>query len=147
MALAVWGGVQFPFVGLCAAAGLLVNAIAHIAEGIVFQEYNPGLMTAVVLFIPLSLFYFKTAIPTLQEPQSGTKMVALGIAQSYTSRVMLATSLVWAVLAHVLLGSLAIGIYVYHLLPQPFYLILLVVWSLVPLLGFHRQQGEEIVVN
>lgn len=32
---------------------VLVNALVHIVHGIVFRRYNPGLVTAVALFLPL----------------------------------------------------------------------------------------------
>lgn len=127
MAIAIWGSSRFPFMGLCAAAIMLVNAITHIAQGILLKEYNSGLLTAVVIFVLLSLFYYKRAIE-----------------QGNISRFMIVGSIIWAILAHILIGSLAIGIYVYHLLPQSFYLILLALWSLVPLLWFSRYSSQEI---
>lgn len=127
MAIAIWGSSRFPFMGLCASAILLVNAVTHIAQGILLREYNSGLLTAVVIFVPLSLFYYKREID-----------------QGNTNRFMIAGSIIWAILAHVLIGSLAIGIYVYHLLPQPFYLILLALWSLVPLLWLGHTSSKEI---
>jgi hypothetical protein len=41
--------------GLVAPYALLVNAFVHIAAAIRLRIYNPGLVTAVVLFIPLGL--------------------------------------------------------------------------------------------
>jgi hypothetical protein len=32
---------------------VLVNAVAHIVAAIVWREYNPGLWTALILFVPL----------------------------------------------------------------------------------------------
>lgn len=46
-----WG----PGYGLVAPYAMLVNAITHIAAGARLRRYNPGLVTAVVLFLPLSL--------------------------------------------------------------------------------------------
>ena len=40
----------------------LVNAVAHIVAAILWQEYNPGLWTALMLFVPLgTLALLKTA--------------------------------------------------------------------------------------
>jgi Protein of unknown function with HXXEE motif len=39
---------------------LLVNALAHIGQGLAFRRYNPGLATAVVLFVPLSVILLTT---------------------------------------------------------------------------------------
>ena len=41
--------------GLIAVYLMLVNAVVHIAAGLVLRVYNPGLVTAVVLFLPASL--------------------------------------------------------------------------------------------
>jgi hypothetical protein len=34
----------------------LVNAVVHIVHAIIFRRYNPGLITAVVIFLPLGTF-------------------------------------------------------------------------------------------
>jgi hypothetical protein len=46
-----WG----PGAGLVAPYAMLVNAIAHLGAAARFRIYNPGLITAIVLFIPLSV--------------------------------------------------------------------------------------------
>ncbi len=61
----VWGLIVVSFY-LCAnvAAGYgliavyltLVNALVHIAHGVILRAYNPGLGTAVALFLPASFF-------------------------------------------------------------------------------------------
>lgn len=35
---------------------LLVNALAHIVQALRLREYNPGLVTAIVLFLPLGIY-------------------------------------------------------------------------------------------
>lgn len=42
--------------GLIAIYLMLVNGVLHIVGGIVRREYNPGLITAIVIFIPLSVW-------------------------------------------------------------------------------------------
>jgi hypothetical protein len=37
---------------------IFVNAIVHIAYTIHFHKYNPGLATAITIFLPVALFYF-----------------------------------------------------------------------------------------
>lgn len=41
--------------GLIAVYLLLINAIVHIAGAIVLRRYNPGLVTSIVLFLPLGM--------------------------------------------------------------------------------------------
>jgi len=47
-----WG----PAWGLVAPYVMLVNALAHLATSARLRKYNPGLITSVMLFLPLSLF-------------------------------------------------------------------------------------------
>jgi Protein of unknown function with HXXEE motif len=63
----VWGLIVVSFYlsvnvavgyGLIAVYLTLVNAVVHIVHGVVFRAYNPGLATAVVLFLPASAFGF-----------------------------------------------------------------------------------------
>lgn len=41
-----------PGLGLIAVYLILVNALVHIAHGVAFKRYNPGLGTAIALFLP-----------------------------------------------------------------------------------------------
>ena len=56
---ALWGNRRFIWPGLAAAGLVLTNAILHIGIAAWRQEYNPGLVTAIVLFVPISLLYFR----------------------------------------------------------------------------------------
>jgi hypothetical protein len=47
----LWG----PAWGLVAPYLMLVNAITHVAAGLKLRSYNPGLITSIVVFLPLSL--------------------------------------------------------------------------------------------
>ena len=60
----VWGLIVVSFYlsanvasgyGLIAVYLTLVNAAVHIAHGVMFRAYNPGLATAIVLFLPASI--------------------------------------------------------------------------------------------
>lgn len=48
-------GLSHPGWGLVAAWLTVVNAVTHIAAGVKFRAYNPGLVTAVVLFLPAGI--------------------------------------------------------------------------------------------
>ncbi len=48
--LAASGGIGF---GLIAVYATLVNALVHVIPALVTRRYNPGLTTAIVLFLPL----------------------------------------------------------------------------------------------
>ena len=57
--IAVWGGRRFIWPGLAAAGLLLTNGIFHIGVALWRGEYNPGLGSAIVLFLPVGLLYFR----------------------------------------------------------------------------------------
>jgi hypothetical protein len=51
-----------PVLGLSVAALLLVNALTHIGGGIRAQRYAPGLITGVLLYLPLGVYAFYAAL-------------------------------------------------------------------------------------
>ena len=58
---------------------VLINGVAHIVQAISMRRYNPGLITAVVIFLPLSILSMKECVVT----GSGTAMFqALGLGLS-----------------------------------------------------------------
>lgn len=84
--LAIWGGRRFTWPGLAAAGLVLTNGLFHIAIALSRAEYNPGLVTAIVLFLPISILYFRL-IPT--ECGHGRRAVAAGIAFGVASHALL----------------------------------------------------------
>lgn len=61
----VWGVIALSLYGaaadnlgwsLVAVYLVLVNAVVHIVHAVIFRRYNPGLFTAVVVFLPLGAF-------------------------------------------------------------------------------------------
>jgi chromate transport protein ChrA len=47
-----------PVVAGSFAAVILINALVHIAASIKQKRYNPGLLTSIILFIPVAIYYF-----------------------------------------------------------------------------------------
>lgn len=76
--------------GWAALAGwlLVVNALLHVGQGIALRRYNPGLLTAVVLFLPLGALTLAAAWPV------GTGML-------FWLSLAIAVALHLAILAHV----------------------------------------------
>lgn len=56
---AVWGHRRFIWPGLAAAGLVLTNGILHIGIALWREEYNPGVGSAIVLFLPVALLYFR----------------------------------------------------------------------------------------
>jgi len=70
-------GRRWPAIALSYFSVPAINALAHIAPALAAGIYNPGLLTAVLLFLPLSLWTLWIA---LRRPDLGWRMVAATIA-------------------------------------------------------------------
>jgi hypothetical protein len=81
---------RWPVIGLSFFAIPATNLFAHAVPALSAQSYNPGLLTALALFLPLSLLAFAAAITRYH----------LGV------RAVLATLFAGAVLHAILMGSL-----------------------------------------
>jgi Protein of unknown function with HXXEE motif len=70
--LAQWLGVGY---GMFAGWLIIVNALLHAAPAIATRSYNPGLLTAILLFLPLGL-----AVVATTWPQASLAQCAAGLA-------------------------------------------------------------------
>lgn len=86
--LAIWAGRRLPWVGLAAAGTMLTNGLFHILIALTNGEYNPGLATALVLFLPISIAYFRNA---RKEANVGLLAIAGGIAFGVMGHILLPT--------------------------------------------------------
>ncbi|MEM8562111.1 MAG: HXXEE domain-containing protein [Pseudomonadota bacterium] len=118
-ALAIWRGSAHIFATLCMAAIVVVNAISHIVAGAIAVRYNPGLLSAVVIFLPLGLAVYGKLL------LAGAATIRLAIA-----------SLIWGLLAHVLLIGGILAMNQYDRLPETVYFVVLVAWSILPAFAF-----------
>lgn len=128
-ALAVWRGCQHIFPTLCMAAIVLVNAISHIVIGTASLSYNPGLLTAVVVFLPVG-----------------------GIVYGWLLRAKAATtalcgySVLWALVGHVIMIG---GLLLLARSDQPneaAYFAILIAWSILPCFLF-VSADRQLAVN
>ncbi|MEO1774348.1 MAG: HXXEE domain-containing protein [Pseudomonadota bacterium] len=122
--LAVLRGRVHVFPALAMAGVMAVNGVAHVVVAVVSVAYNPGLLTSVVIFLPLSLGFYGVLL------RQGT-----------VSALMVGAGLAWAVLAHALLFGGLIAANVLGLFPVSLYYALLIVWALVPLAMFRQRQA------
>ncbi|MEO0550235.1 MAG: HXXEE domain-containing protein [Pseudomonadota bacterium] len=117
--LGIWSAPRHAFPALAMMGIVLVNAIAHILNGV--AGYNPGLLTSVIVFLPLSgFFYFKS------------------IRSGAANRKEVFASLVWAVIAHVLMAGGMIAANWFNLFSETVYFALLILWSIVPVFLFRK---------
>jgi hypothetical protein len=68
-----------PGLGLIAIYLTLVNAVAHVVATIVLRGYNPGLVTALVLFLPVGTWGL-VALSSLPSVTTSYHVIGLGIA-------------------------------------------------------------------
>lgn len=54
---------------------LIINAIVHVIPAIALRRYNPGLVTAVVLFLPLGVAILRAATPSLLQNVIGIALI------------------------------------------------------------------------
>jgi hypothetical protein len=89
--LAVWGGRRFLWPGLAAAGLMLTNGFSHIAMAALRGEYNPGLASSVVLFLPIAIAYFRFVSRECRIGSNAVKgAVAYGVAGHLLLPVMIA---------------------------------------------------------
>ena len=75
-ALAVHAGIGWGLIGVYT---MVVNGIVHIVDGVVRRQYNPGLVTSIVLFLPVGLGGL-VAISATGEASPAQHLVGLAIA-------------------------------------------------------------------
>lgn len=109
--IAIWQAPQRVFPTLALAAIVIINAFVHIAGGVFTLSYNPGLLTSILVFVPLAtLTYLR--IPA--------------------RRVALLLSIVWAILAHIIMGAGMMASTRWGLISPLTYYAVLIAWSVFP---------------
>ncbi|MEM8509559.1 MAG: HXXEE domain-containing protein [Bacteroidota bacterium] len=102
---------------LFAMAGIVVvNGLVHLLAGIATFRYNPGLLTSIVLFIPLYFWTIK---------QLHHRIVHY--------KIHIIAGLLWAFLAHVIMVAGLLAANWFRILPEYLFWIVLVLWSMLPL--------------
>ena len=103
----------FPVV--CLASLLLVNGVAHVLYAFGSFAYNAGLLTSVLLFVPLSVAFLVT------QSRAGA-----------VSRIAIMAGIGYAVLAHVVLFAGLFAANVYGIVPVEFYYGVLIALGVAP---------------
>jgi len=80
-----WPAMAVGYLGVPA-----VNALVHLAPALAGGGYNPGLLTAVLLFVPLSFHVFRLA---LSRPDLGWRVVVAALAGGAAAHAILMLSL------------------------------------------------------
>lgn len=114
---------MFPVLALTSIT--LVNGMTHIVASLATLSYNPGLLTSIALFLPVSGAYFYSLIR--HKPELKPQII---------------TSLLWAGFAHVLMVSGMLAANLFGVITEDAYFALLVLCSLLPLALFRSTQEE-----
>ncbi|MEO1095098.1 MAG: HXXEE domain-containing protein [Cyanobacteria bacterium J06638_28] len=117
--LAIWRSPYHLFPSLTMAGITLVNGISHIALGIAKQSYNPGLLTAVVIFLPIAIAFYRNVLTT-----------------NPVVKVQVIASIAWAILAHLIMVVGLLAANWFELMPETAYFALLIIWSVIPAVLF-----------
>ncbi|MEL6840995.1 MAG: HXXEE domain-containing protein [Pseudomonadota bacterium] len=114
-ALAIWRGDAHILAALCMAAIVVVNAISHIGAGLISGSYNPGLLTAVLGFLPVGIGAY----------------VLLARSPGVTSGGI-TVSLIWGLIAHLIMIGGTLVMSQVPEFPESFLFAALIVWSALP---------------
>jgi len=124
--IAIWRSPKHLFPVLAMNGIVLVNAISHIFPGIFKQSYNPGLLTAIVIFLPLAIAFYRKVLFTNSD-----------------AKLQVITSIVWAILAHAILITGLLLANWFELIPSEVYFVVLVVWSVIPAFLFNNYSSNS----
>lgn len=111
------------FPALAMAGIMLVNGIAHILNAVITVEYNSGLATGVLLFLPLSIVFYRAM---LKSRAANVRLIIAGI--------------IWGFLGHVILFAGLFASNVFGLVPVQIYYVALILWGALPVFVFRNAQ-------
>ena len=120
--LAILTSPKQVFPVLAMAGIMLVNGIAHILNAVIAAEYNSGLATGILLFLPLSLVFYRAM---LRSGRVDIRLIVAGI--------------VWGLLGHVILFTGLFAANVFALVPAQLYYITLILWGALPVFVFRNE--------
>ncbi|MEL7045518.1 MAG: HXXEE domain-containing protein [Pseudomonadota bacterium] len=113
----------FPLLAI--ASITLINGVTHVVAAVVTLSYNPGLVTSLILFLPLSVLFYTRVLRNRA-----------------AARNLVLWSLAWAIVAHVLMVVGLVAANVFRVVPELAYFCVLVAWSLLPLFMFPSHSAE-----
>ena len=127
-ALAAWRGGGHIFAALCMAAIVVVNAISHIGAGLISGSYNPGLLTSVLVFLPVGIGAYSLLA---RSPAATANLVS--------------ASLIWGLIAHLIMIGGILAMSETPELPESFLFAALIAWSVLPSFIFPNKAHDPMV--
>lgn len=119
--MAIWAAPTQVFPSVAMAGVIIVNGFAHVLFAVSSFSYNPGLVTSIVIFLPLPLLFYKALLK-----------------QGYARPLEIVAGVAWGVLAHVILIAGLLAANVHGAIPVGGYYGALIAWALLPTLLFRR---------
>ncbi|MEM9373826.1 MAG: HXXEE domain-containing protein [Planctomycetota bacterium] len=113
--LAIWLAPARALPVAAMAGVVLVNGLAHGVQAVLARSYNPGLLTGLLIFVPLGAIVFRSLRRT-------GRLSAAGVLVGVT----------WGVIAHALLFAGVLAANVFEIIPAFVYYAALVVWAILP---------------
>ncbi|MEM6376626.1 MAG: HXXEE domain-containing protein [Bacteroidota bacterium] len=118
--LAIWRSPQHLFPLIAMGSIIVVNGLVHLLAGVAKFQYNPGLLTSVLIFIPLYVWFSNRLLK-----------------QTNSFKPQLIGGMIWAFLAHmIMVGGLLMANW-FNVISESIYFMVLIVWSVIPL-GFFK---------
>ena len=110
-------------------AGIIViNGFVHVMGSLITQAYNPGVLTSVLIFIPLYFWLLRK----VQKSTENFKLLVIG-------------GLIWAFLAHVIMVAGLLAANWFQIIPEYLYWVILVAWSILPIEIFRNNKTENVL--
>lgn len=125
--LAIWRSPGHLFPALAMSGIVVVNAVSHIIASIAQGSYNPGLLTAIVILLPLGITFYICVIKT-----------------TLVARAQVQVSLIWAVLAHIIMVTGLLAANWFHLFSELVYFVILISWSMIPVFLFNSSSQQTL---
>ncbi len=124
--IAIWRAPSHVFPALAMGGVVFVNGLSHLALAAASGSYNPGLVTSVVLFLPLSVIFGQAL---LARQIARAREVVLGIC--------------WGIGAHVFLVAGVLAANVHGLIPISVFYAAIIGWAIVPALAFNPSRTRQ----
>ncbi|NOU62128.1 HXXEE domain-containing protein [Marinifilum sp. JC070] len=125
--LAIWRSPKHVFPLIAMASIIIVNGLVHILAGVVKFEYNPGLFSSLVIFVPLYIWFVRYL---MKQSKHYKKQIIGGI--------------LWSFLAHVIMVAGLLMANWFNIYPEFVYFLKLIIWSILPLVLFRRKTIEDV---
>ncbi|MEO0330035.1 MAG: HXXEE domain-containing protein [Pseudomonadota bacterium] len=123
--LAILRSPDHLFSSLAMAGITLINGMSHIVLGVAKQAYNPGLLSAIVVFLPLAIAFYRAILT--ENPNIKEQVIVSGL---------------WSVLAHIIMIVGLLAANWFNFISETTYFAVLIIWSILPVFLFNSNTNS-----